>query len=348
MVLGYADAKEVKENLMTCSDVVKIQERSHVSKASIYDNAFGSNLPKRRVSDRPAFKAMSSFGVGEETTNSVDGLLVYGKDDIRLQADFDRLVGCDPVYGATVEFRAAQVAYLEGHEWMRLEGGSSEFLNMLETQRRRLYFTLTDTDPDYPHWSMTAFRFAGEYLDIIESLKAKKLVSETFRGRIVSGLNRIMTGLLLENVDRIFVTSSDGFTQSRVSVLCNYETPSHRQNGVGMLIKLDIETGRPQLVVTLASGSDNSVAFDLTPIRYEFLARVAEGALPASFSNECLEDLQAFRAKLLRKAENVHNAGFVGDNDEGGGEASTLTLNFIDIEPGGRGFSCPVTVRTQQ
>ncbi|WP_313070492.1 hypothetical protein [Melaminivora sp.] len=345
IVLGYADAKGAKENLMTCADVPKIQEGRNVGKASVYANAFGANLPKRRASDRPLFKAMASFGVGEETTNAADGLLVYGKDDSRLQKDFARLVAVDPVYGATADFRAAQDAYLEGHEGVRLEGGSNEFMEMLEDQRRRLYFSLPESEPGYPRWSMTVFRFAGDYLDIIESLKAKKPVSDATRGRIARGLNRVMTGLLLENVDRIFIASSGGFTQSRVSVLCDHETPSRRQGGVGMAIKLDEETGRPQLDVSLSPGPSNSVAFDLTPIRHEFLSRVAEGALPASFSNECLEDLLAFKAKLLRKAEIVRKAGFAGDDDEVGGEASALTLNFIDIEPGGRGFSRPVTVR---
>ena len=345
MVLGFADAKLAKENLMTCADVPKIQEGGHIGKASVFANAFGANLPKRRASDRPVFKAMASFGVGEETTNAADGLLVYGKDDSRLQEDFARLVAADPVYGATADFRAAQDAYLEGHEGARLEGGSTEFMEMLEDQRRRLYFSLPESEPGYPRWSMTAFRFAGDYLDIIDSLKAKKPVSDATRGRITRGLNRVMTGLLLENVDRIFIASSGGFTQSRVSVLCDHETPSRRQGGVGMAIKLDEETGRPQLDVSLSPGPGNSVAFDLTPIRHEFLARVAEGALPASFSNECLEDLLAFKAKLLRKAEIVRKAGFAGDDDEVGGEASALTLNFIDIEPGGRGFARPVTVR---
>jgi len=348
MILGYPDSREAKENLMTCADVAKIQDGCHVSKASIYVNAFGANLPKRRASDRPVFKAMASFGVGEETTNAADGLLVYGKDDARLQADFDRLVGQDRVYGATTDFRAAQDAYLEGYEGARLEGGSSEFLNMLEGQRRRLYFTLPEAEAGYPRWSMTAFRFAGDYLDMIDALKSKKSVSENVRGRIAKGLNRVMTGLLLENVDRIFIASSGGFTQSRVSVLCDHETPSRRQGGIGMAIKLDEGTGRPQLDVSLSPGPGNSVAFDLTPIRHEFLSRVAEGALPASFSNECLEDLLAFKAKLLRKAEVVRKAGFAGDDDETDGDASALTLNFIDIEPGGRGFARPVTVKAPE
>lgn len=115
-----------------------------------------------------------------------------------------------------------------------------------------------------------------------------------------------------------------------------------------MAIRLDEETGRPQLDVSLAPGAGNSVGFDLTPIRHEFLSRVADGALPASFSNECLEDLLAFKAKLLRKAEIVRKAGRASDDDEAGGDGSVLTLNFIDIEPGGRGFSRPVTVRAPE
>jgi hypothetical protein len=153
-----------------------------------------------------------------------------------------------------------------------------------------------------------------------------------------------MTGLLLENNERIFIASSGGFTQSRVSVLCDHETPSRRQGGLGMAIKLDEETGRPQLEVSLSVSLGNSVNFDLTPVRYEFLALVADGALPASFSNECLEDLMAFKAKLLRKAEIVRKAAFSGD-DEPGGQAAALTLNFIDVEQGGRGMTRPVIVR---
>jgi len=142
MILGYSDAKGAKENLMTCLDVAKIQETGSVGRASIYANAFGANLPKRRAADRPVFKAMAGFGVGEETTNGTDGLLVYGKDDSRLQADFTRLVASDPIYGATPNFLAAQDAYLEGYEGARIDGGADEFMEMLEGQRRRLYFTL--------------------------------------------------------------------------------------------------------------------------------------------------------------------------------------------------------------
>lgn len=345
MILGHRDAKD---GLMSCAEVAGIQEQGAVDRASVYGNAFGANLPKRRLADRPVFKAMASFGVGDETTNGADGLLVYGKDDVKLAPVFARLIGSDLVYGATPRLQSAQDNYLEGEEAARIDGGAIGFLDLLQEQRRRLFFTLPLGEVGYPFWSMTVFRFAGEFLEMRAALLEKKAVAEVVRGRLVRGLNRVMTGLLIDNIDRVFVASSGGFTQSRVSVLCDTEAPSRRLNGVGMAIKLETKTGRPSLEMSLAQGAGNSVAFDLTPVRFEFLSRVAEGALPGSFSNECLEDMLAFKAKLLRKAELIRGRSQQDDVEETGSDSGSLTLNFIDIELGGHGFSRPITVRISE
>ena len=342
MILGH---REAKDGLMSCSEVSWIQEQGVIDRASVYGNAFGANLPRRRLADRPVFKAMAAFGVGNETTNGADGLLVYGKDDSKLAPSFAKLVGNDPVYGANARLLSAQDKYLEGEEAARIEGGASDFIKLLVAQRRRLFFTLPNNEEGYPYWSMTIFRFAGEYLEMRTSLLNKKPVSELVRGRLVRGLNRVMTGLLVDNEDRIFVASSGGFTQSKVSVLCDTEAPSRRQNGIGLAIKLDPITDRPTLDVALSPGVGNSVTFDITPVRFEFLSRVADGALPGSFSNECLEDMLAFKAKLLRKAELIRNNNSQDDDEETSADEGSITLNLIDIEQGGHGFSRPITVR---
>lgn len=342
MILGH---KEAKEGLMACADVARIQDGQTTERGSLYGNVFGSNLPRRRAMDRPVFKALASFGIGDETTNGADGLLVYGNDDAKLTAAFARLVGNDPVYGATPAFMAAQQRYLEGDEVARLDNGASGFLERLEAQRRRLYFTLPGDEADYDFWGMTAFRFAGDYLEMTSALLDKKPVNETIRSRMVRGLNRVMSGLLIENNDLIFVASSGGFTQSKVSVLCDTQAPARRIGGIGMAVKIDPQTERPMLDVALAKEAGRSVTFNLTPVRFEFLCRVAEGALPGSFSNECLEDMLAFKAKLLRKAEFIREQRDDNDDDEPGSGDGALTLNFIEIEQNGHGFSRPVTVR---
>ncbi|ATQ78923.1 hypothetical protein CR152_15840 [Massilia violaceinigra] len=342
MILGHPLAKE---GLMACADIPKIQADGSVEQASLYGNVFGANLPARRAMERPVFKALASFGIGEESTSRADGLLVYGHDDGKLAESFARLVGSDQVYGATPGFLSALERYLEGEETARLESETDEFMERLVSQRRRLFFTLPDGEAAYPYWGMTAFRFGGDYLDTIAALAERKPISDSVRSRLVRGLNRVMTGLLIENTDNIFVASSGGFTQSRVSVLCDTEVPAKRDRGTGMMIKLDKQTDRACLDIALAPGVGNAVSFSLSPIRFEFLCRVAIGALPGSFSNECLEDMLAFKAKLLRKAEVILDMRPAGEDDEAGIEDHSIKLRFIEIEQHGLGFSRPVTVR---
>lgn len=110
-----------------------------------------------------------------------------------------------------------------------------------------------------------------------------------------------------------------------------------------MQIRRDPTTERPSIDIALAPGGQASVSLNLSPVRFEFLCRVAEGALPGSFSNECLEDMLAFKAKLLREAERLRLSRRTDDEDEQG----TLTLNFIEIEQGGHGFSRPITVTVE-
>jgi hypothetical protein len=342
MILGHRDARE---GLMACADIARIQDNGLVERGSIYDNVFGANLPRKRANDRHVFRALASFGIGEETSNGADGLLVYGADDTKLFDAFSKFVGNDATYGATPSYLAAQQAYLEGEEAARLDNGAAQFLVRLEVQRRRLFFTLPESETDYPFWAMTAFRFAGDYLEMSSALAERKTINETVRARLVRGLNRVMTGLLIENSDRIFVASSGGFTQSRISVLCDTEAPARRVGGIGMSLRLDAQTERPTLDIALAQGPGGSATFNLSPVRFEFLCRVAEGSLPGSFSNECLEDMLAFKAKLLRKAELLRSARFEEDEREVSDDEGTLTLTFIEIEQSGHGFSRPIALR---
>ena len=110
-----------------------------------------------------------------------------------------------------------------------------------------------------------------------------------------------------------------------------------------MAIKLDDTAGVPRIDISVAHGSNGMVSLPLSPIRFEFLCRVAEGYLPASFSNVCLEDLMAFKARLLRQAELARSG--IEDEGEPFSDDGTLSLNFIEIEHNGHGYSRPIAVR---
>ncbi len=344
MILGHPAARE---GLMACADVSKLQQAGDIERGSVYSNVFGANLPRRRTLSRPVFRALTAFGIGEETSNASDGLLVYGADDSRLREPFQRLVASDAIYGSTPAYRASQERYLEGEEGARLDNGATDYLKRLEAQRQRLFFTLPDGEAAFHYWELTAFRFAGEYLETISALSDRKAVAEAVRARLARGINRVMSGLLLENADKIFVASSGGFTHSKISVLCDTELPARRApGGLGMALKLDEITGQPRIDIAVAYGANGVVSLVLSPIRFEFLCRVAEGYLPGSFSNECLEDLMAFKARLLRQAELSRVA--IVEEEEPLPDDGTLTLNFIEIEHNGHGFSKPIAVRVAQ
>lgn len=342
VVLGHPDAKE---GLMTCADVPKIQADGTVDQASLYRNTFFANLKPKRAAAQPVSRTLAMFGVGAETGNGVDGLLVYGSDDTRLKADFNDLVANDPLFGASAAFITAQRAYLEGDERDHGDDNGNEFLKRLADQRRRLFFTLSDSAATlYSFWELTAFSHAGAYLSLLTSFDGlKNPVSERAKAMVIKGLNRVFTGLLLENVDKLFVAEAGGSTRSRTSVLCQTEIAVRKgTGGVGLAFRRNDATSVPSIEVVY--GTDQvKVAFDLTPIRFEFLCQVAEGALPGSFSSECLEDVQAFKARLLRQSESERRAlAAAYDNSDDG----DLDLSFIDInDRNGNGSLDRITVR---
>lgn len=349
MLLGHPDAKD---HLMTCTDVPRIQDERLVERANVYRNVFGANLGPRRAMSRAVFRTLGSFGIGEESTNTIDGLLVYGQHDESLRPDFDRLVAQDPAYGASDPYLTQQAQYLEGDEAAREEQTAAAFIQRLRDQRQRLFFTLSLADAAaYPFWNLSMFRFAGDYLVLQKCCEQNAPVSPHVRGRMVRGLNRVMTGLLLDNTDTLFIASSGGFSQSKISVLCDTEVPAKRVgSGPGLRLRYDEMTQRPSIEISVGSGKGTSVKFDLTPVRFEFICRVAEGALPSSFSNECYEDLLAFKVRLLRKAEHVRQQVVEDDSEpsEATADAGELQLAFIEIEENGSGFLKRVTVGAAQ
>jgi len=342
VVLGHPDAKE---GLMTCADVPKIQADGTVDQASLYRNTFFANLKPKRAAAQPVSRTLGLFGVGAETGNGVDGLLVYGSDDTRLNGDFNDLVANDPLFGASAAFITAQRAYLEGDERDQSDDNGNEFLKRLADQRRRLFFTLPESATAlYSFWELTAFSHAGAYLSLLTSFDGvKNAVSDRAKTMVIKGLNRVFTGLLLENVDKLFVAEAGGSTRSRTSVLCQTEIAIRRgSGGSGLAFRRNDATGIPCIEVVL--GADQAkVAFDLTPIRFEFLCHVAEGALPGSFSSECLEDVQAFKARLLRQSEAERRALAA---EYGSSDDSELDLSFIEInDRNGNGSLERITVR---
>ncbi|MDN3277430.1 hypothetical protein QWJ07_24405 [Frankia sp. RB7] len=335
MLLGHPNAPD---GLMSCNDVPKIVEQATLDRASVYRNAFGENLSARRAEKSDLFRKLNAFGIGGETSNRVDSLLVYGADDPGLSDAYREFVLNDPTYGGTPAFTQAQRAYLEGRD----ADSAGAFLSMLRSQRQRLFFTMPQSrENDYDLWDLTVFRYGGLYLEVLDCVGAGKALPRRVMPMLMRGLNRVFTGMLIQNQDELVLATSGSHSQSKTSPLLDELVSVPRQGGEEVSI-VRTAKGGAALAVRLSRGDDPGVIrLELTPTRFEFLGRVAEGALPSSFSLECHEDLLAFKAKLLSATERRR----VLDEDELSADGE-LVLRFIDLGTDGRAAPRRVTVRT--
>lgn len=295
-LLGHPAAKD---HLLRCTDAARSVENKTAAQAPLYSNVFGENLPAARQESTQVFEVLGRFGIGEETSNRVDNLLIYGTDDELLQEQFQTLVGRDTFYGATPSYLALQSAYLEQGEWENAE----EFLHALRMQRQRLFFAVArEQAPNLRLWDLTVFHFAGEYLtDVYEALRQGRSPARKIVLRLVRGMNRIFTGMLTATEQNVVLATSGSYSQARVSPIEEAEIPV--AGHLGQRVSLELRDDRVQLAVYLAH--DVPVRLPLHLVRFEFLSRVAEGALPSSFSRECYEDLLAYKSRLLREYQAV-------------------------------------------
>lgn len=294
-LLGHPDAKD---KLLSCQQVPAIAQKGTASLASLYRNIFGENLSERRRESTSVFKVLRNFGIGVETSNQIDNILIFGADDPELQPHYEQLVVSDLYYGADRSYQAQQRAYLEGE----YAGNRADFLNALQSQRQRLFFTLpNDHVADLRLWNLTVFQYAGEYLsDVYRVLKEGKKVSKQILVRIVRGLNRIFTGFLVNNQDELILATSGSYSQAKISRVYEESISVTKKRGESISIELDKNQRQASLVVHLSPNLE-PISLNLTLTRYEYLSRVAEGALPSSFSQECYEDVLAFKSQVLKR-----------------------------------------------
>lgn len=301
MLLGHPQAKD---KLLNCTEVTKVIDTSTASQASIYRNIFGENLSERRRGSIYIFSTLGRFGIGKETSNTLDNILIYGEDDLELRPYYQELVLNDSYYGADEQFRANQNDYLEG----KFNDSDEEvkFLSSLRSQRQRLFFVIPDHKADeLKVWYLTTFKYSGEFLnEVYRKAKDGNKISTQIIFRLAQGLNRIFTGLLTKTYDELILASSGSHSQTKVSRIFEESISVPRKRGESMTIKIN---KRNKLVIEVKLSSNpevKAVELPLQLIRYEFLSRVAEGALPGSFSRECYEDILGYKSRLLKEIEN--------------------------------------------
>ena len=258
--------------------------------------------------------------VGDETTNDLDELLIFGTRDEELKAGHDELVLPDPFNERNPDFDELLKRYIRGD----INDGeeTSVFLVELAAERRRVFLQASQSQlQKYLLWRITVFHHAREYLEeILKPLEEGKSPARLHLRKLASGLNRIWTGLLLEeNANEVYLAATGlDLTTSPVSDihLSQLELDSEPP-GMEIVRK---EAGCVPETVLRTNGRE--FRFPLTLPRFEFLCRVADGAMPSSFSRESCADFMSLKQRCLRdlklKASSrslqlieVHGAGAV-------------------------------------
>ena len=293
ILLGDRQGQQV---LLTCRTAKNRAKHEDYRLTNPYANAFGMNLPERQRQQYQVFTTLEAFGIGRETDNKFDNLLIYGNyDESRL---YDELVSIDVYYGA-LAYKPYLRDYLEG-----ARESIDEFMRALSRQRQRLFFSLP-SDSELDPWRLTVYQASGRFLEFVEGLSNGDDVSRTAE-LLVRGLNRTFCGMMIDDGTQLYVASSGGDGRGRIASLLNYELPTmRRRRDPYVNFTLDADNATPCLQVIDPAGGAGRVldSLSLQLTHFEFLVRVALGSLPASFSRQCNEDFLDFKLRLIKRLD---------------------------------------------
>ncbi|AMP07640.1 hypothetical protein CPter91_5354 [Collimonas pratensis] len=298
-------------------------------KAALHRTLFGENLSAGTRNKRSVYKFLSMLHIGEETTNDLDELFIFGTRDAELAEIYSDLVAPNPYDQRNCEFDEMLNRYIRGD--IPNEEANQQFLKELAVERRRIFLQATNEQLEkYNLWHITIFHHAGDYLkEVVKPLSMGKSPGRLHLRKIASGLNRVWTGLLLaENASEIYFATGLDLTTSPVSDI--------------FLAQVDLDSEPPALEIVssatspipeiLLRANGRSFSFKLNLPRFEFLCRVADGAMPSSFSRESSSDFMSLKQRCLRDLDL---------------KASTRTLNLIEVRESGIIYKRPIHLTDQ-
>ncbi len=269
--------------------------QSNIHVAALHLNLFGYNLSPFQRSRGEVYRFLSMLHAGEETTNDLDELIIFGDRDDELKGGHSELVAHDPYFQRNPAFSAMLLQYIRGE----VNEGSeiSDFIMELAHERRRILLHATGEQlKKYDLWSTTVFHHAGDFVEhFLDPIRSEMHPATHYVRNLAAGLNRVWTGLLLdENTHQIYMTSGLDLSTSAVSDL--------------LLKEIDITDDPPGFSVEKSGIVPKAVircngrqfSFSLTLPRFEFLMRVAGGAMPSCFSRESYEDFLSLKQCCLR------------------------------------------------
>ena len=317
IILGDQDSNRL---LLTCRTAKNRAKSGAYHKTNPYANAFGENLRPRLRQQYQAFSTLEAFGIGRETDNKTDHLLIYGPyDDQEKHAD---LIGDDPFYGGAA-YRSALQDYLEGER-----ENLTEFMHSLVLQRQRLFFSLPSDSGLLP-WSLSVYQSSGKFLEFGKKIASGEIPYRTVEV-LARGLNRTFCGMMIDDGPKIYLASSGGDGRGRIASILNSDNIDilrHQRNPY-LHFELASDHITPLMrIIDPTEGNEVIAEIELQISHFEYLIRVAKGSLPTSFSRQCYEDFLDFKLRIIERLD---------DTDQGEILSGEINFNAINVDEHGR------------
>ena len=280
--------------LLNCKSAKRRAKNADYQFTNPFANAFGDNLKESQRLQYGAFAVLGEFGVGRETNNYFDHGLVRGG------VEFPD----DPIYGERM-FRPHLDRYKAD-----VEEGLEAFFSAIIDQRRRLFFSVeadgddARRDPRRNPWNLTVYKHGASHCRLAKPEDAvSKQVLRDIRREIILGLNRIMSGYMTRTDDRLWIIESSGVYRGREIPLVVEQAGQKGQSSVVLRFQSPEDKGAPPRIEIDVGKEVDSVPLKLRPSLTECLIRVAHGALPSSFSSECLGEIERFQLAMVAALE---------------------------------------------
>ena len=300
IVLG--DSEDQDNPLLTCAKADERFRANEHSKTNPYDNAVGGNLAEDTRKRYGVFSTLESYGIGLETTNQFDELLLRRHP----KSIAEQLEGVDSVYGEALFGKLQREYVREPRERRDLKS----FGKAITSQRRRLFFQLPESAATEleSHWLLTVFHNGGDYLAFrkaVETRAADSVVTKITR-RIIRGLNRAQTGMMTDDTETLWLAGTVGKSDDPTGRVFMIEE-IRRPRGRGMFhmeVIHNEKRNRPRIQVLSRRFSTNGEKLkplDVRPLLFEYLLGVANGNLPSSFSRQCHQEVKHFTTMLQQQ-----------------------------------------------
>lgn len=288
-----------KKRLITCADVLRNYQAGEPTESYVFANLLGENILPVDRKKNIVFREFPRFGIGDYAPRQADKMLT--------ESDTLKTIG-----KTTGDFIAQRLWGLNSQYEQRYAG------KLLRMKRQALFFVCPDNDA-FKRWSLTAFSFGGQFVELLSIISQPRHVSPL----LVKGMNRVFTGQFVSEDKDVLVTTAGTNSKTMQGELLRCEIRVKQRSVTCGVFVMSNPAGLP---IIRFKEPDVELDSPLTPHLFEFFMRMGSGYVPESFSKECLSQAFQLKFKLIKH--------FAVDNAENGQQYDELSLQTLSMETG--------------